>query len=181
MQNSMKILKVAHQAAEWHVSQRRKGTAKEPYVNHLLEVAALVASAGPTEDAICAALLHDAIEDQKIPAKVIARQFGEAVAKMIEEVTDNKKLPKEERKVAQIVKAPYLSAGPKLIKLADKISNLNSLASSPPVEWPIAQRREYVEWCRKVIAGLRGANTMLEGMFDSAAEAAETAHEQHAA
>jgi GTP diphosphokinase / guanosine-3',5'-bis(diphosphate) 3'-diphosphatase len=144
-------LAVAHQAAEWHVEQRRKGEAKEPYVNHLLEVAVLVASAGASEDAICAALLHDAIEDQKIPAKVIEGLFGAAVAGVVCEVTDAKTKSKEERKELQITHAPTLSPGAKLIKLADKISNLimNSLASSPPVEWTQQRRRNYVEWCQE--------------------------------
>jgi (p)ppGpp synthase/HD superfamily hydrolase len=90
---------------------RLSAPAKEPYVNHLLEVASLVASAGASEDLICATLLHDAIEDQRIPAAVIASLFGAAVAAMVEDVTDNKELPTEERKSAQIVHAPHLSAG----------------------------------------------------------------------
>jgi (p)ppGpp synthase/HD superfamily hydrolase len=115
-----------------HVEQRRKGEAKEPYVNHLPEVATLVASAGASED-VCAALLHDAIEDQKIPAKVIERLFGATVARLVCEVTDDKAKSKEERKELQITHAPTLSLGAKLNKLGDKISNLNSLASSPLV------------------------------------------------
>jgi GTP diphosphokinase / guanosine-3',5'-bis(diphosphate) 3'-diphosphatase len=180
MQYSKKILDAAHQAAQWHVEQRRKGAAKEPYLNHLIEVAALVASVGAPEDVICAALLHDAIEDQKIPAALIASLFGAAVAAMVEEVTDDKTLLKEERKRLQIEHAPHLTDGAKLIKLADKISNLNSLASSPPVEWTTERRLAYVEWCRMVVAGLRGVNTTLKELFDQAAEAAGKAH-QHAA
>jgi (p)ppGpp synthase/HD superfamily hydrolase len=180
MQYSKKILNAAHQAARWHVEQRRKGEAKEPYINHLLEVAALVSVAGASEDVICAALLHDAIEDQNIPAALIASLFGAAVAATVEEVPDNKELPPEERKLAQIAHAPHLSPGAKLIKLTDKISNLNSLASSPPPEWTTERRLAYVEFCQKVVAGLRGANTMLEELFDEAAEAAGKAH-QHAA
>jgi (p)ppGpp synthase/HD superfamily hydrolase len=180
MQYSKKILDAAHQAARWHVEQRRKGEAKEPYVNHLLEVAALVASAGASEDVICAALLHDAIEDARIPAAVIAGLFGPAVADMVKEVTDDKTLPKEERKRLQIEHAPHLTDGAKLIKLADKISNLNSLASSPPTDWTPQRRLAYVEFCRNVVAGLRGASTMLEELFDEAAEAAGKAHQQAA-
>jgi (p)ppGpp synthase/HD superfamily hydrolase len=104
-------------------SQRRKGAAQEPYVNHLIEVAALVAAAGATEDVICAALLHDAIEDQKGSETEIAGLFVTAVAATVLEVADNKTLPSEERKSAQIVHAPHVSPGAKLIKLADKISN----------------------------------------------------------
>jgi (p)ppGpp synthase/HD superfamily hydrolase len=172
----VKILKAAHQAAEWHASQRRKGAAQEPYLNHLIEVAHLVATVGAPEDVICAALLHDAIEDQKISAETIAGLFGAAVAAMVLEVTDDKNLPQAERKAAQIAHAPHLSPGAKLIKLADKISNLNSLKSSPPADWPTERRLSYVDWCRKVVAGLSGANVALEEMFESAAEAAGRAH-----
>jgi GTP diphosphokinase / guanosine-3',5'-bis(diphosphate) 3'-diphosphatase len=59
-------------------------------INHLIEVAALVAAAGAAEDVICAALLHDAIEDQKVSATEIAGLFGTAVAAMVLEVTDNR-------------------------------------------------------------------------------------------
>jgi hypothetical protein len=99
---------------------------------------------------------------------------------MVEEVTDNKKLPPEEGKAAQIKHAPHLSSGAKLIKLADKISNLNSLTSSPPVEWTTERRLAYVEFCQKVVAGLRGTNTTLEELFDETAAAAREAY-QHAA
>jgi (p)ppGpp synthase/HD superfamily hydrolase len=176
----MKVLKAAHQAALWHVSQRRKGEAKEPYINHLIEVAALVAAAGAAEDVICAAFLHDAVEDQQISAETIAAEFGAAVAAMVIEVTDDKALPKAERKALQILHAPTLSAGAKLIKLADKISNLNSLGSSPPADWSGERRLAYVSWCRQVAAGLCGANATLEKLFEEAADNALKAQAQAA-
>jgi (p)ppGpp synthase/HD superfamily hydrolase len=171
----VKILCAARMASQWHVTQRRKGDAGEPYVNHLIEVADLVATAGGHEDAICAALLHDAIEDAGITAAQIAGLFGADVADMVCEVTDDKKLPKAERKALQIVHAPHLSPGAKLIKLADKISNVRSVASSPPVDWPQQRRDEYVEWCCLVVAGLRGANAALEVLFDDAVRSARSA------
>src|SRR6516164_4325972 len=79
----MKILYAARTASQWHAKQRRKGAAQEPYVNHLIEVADLVAAAGASEDVICAALLHDAIEDQGITAAEIASLFGPDVAAMV--------------------------------------------------------------------------------------------------
>jgi (p)ppGpp synthase/HD superfamily hydrolase len=168
----MKIMKAARTAAVWHVTQRRKGAAGEPYVNHLIEVADLVAGAGASEDVICAALLHDAIEDQGITAAEIASLFGPDVAAMVCEVTDDKSLPKAERKALQIVHAPTLSPGAKLIKLADKISNVRSVASSPPAHWPLQRRIDYIEWCRQVVAGLRGIDAALEKTFDGEVQAA---------
>ena len=117
---------------------------------------------------ICAALLHDAIEDQKISAETIADLFGATVAAMVLEVTDDKTLPKAERKVIRIAVAPNLSRGAKLIRLADKISNVRSVASSPPIDWSAQRRLDYIVFCRKVVAGLRGADAAMEDMFDQA-------------
>jgi (p)ppGpp synthase/HD superfamily hydrolase len=171
----MKIMKAVRTASVWHVEQRRKGAAREPYVNHLIEVADLVAAAGADEDVVCAALLHDAIEDQGITAAQIADLFGQDVASMVCEVSDDKSLPKSERKALQIVHAPTLSPGAKLIKLADKISNVRSVGSSPPADWPLQRRIEYIEWCCKVVAGLRGINAALEKTFDGEVQAAREA------
>jgi (p)ppGpp synthase/HD superfamily hydrolase len=176
----VKILNAARMASQWHVEQRRKGAAGEPYVNHLIEVAGLVATAGAHEDAVCAALLHDAIEDQGITAAMIACLFGPDVAAMVCEVTDDKTLPKAERKAAQIAAAPNLSPGAKLIKLADKISNVRSVASSPPVDWSQQRRDDYVEFCCRVVAGLRGADAALEDLFDEAVRSARTPGGQEA-
>ena len=175
----MKILHAAHLASQWHAKQRRKGADREPYVNHLIEVAHLVASAGADEDVICAALLHDAIEDQQITATRISREFGANVAALVCELTDNKSLPKAERKAIEIAVAPSLSPGAKLIRLADKISNARSLGVSPPADWPAQRRLEYIEFCSKVVAGLRGTNAMLETRFDEAAAAAIEANRSH--
>jgi (p)ppGpp synthase/HD superfamily hydrolase len=171
----MKIMKAARAASLWHVKQRRKGAAGEPYVNHLIEVADLVAAAGASEDVICAALLHDAIEDQGVTAAEIANLFGPNVAALVCEVTDDKTLPKAERKALQIAHAPGLSLGAKLVKLADKISNVRSIASSPPADWPLDRRMAYVEFCCNVVAGLRGINAALEETFDGEAKTARLA------
>jgi (p)ppGpp synthase/HD superfamily hydrolase len=165
-------LNVARLASQWHASQRRKGADKEPYVNHLIEVAYLVAGVGASEDVICAALLHDAIEDQGISAATIAGLFGPDVAALVCEVRDDKSLPKAERKAIQIAIAPNLSPGAKLIRLADKISNVRSVASSPPADWSKQRRLDYIVFCQKVVAGLRGADTAREDMFDQSAGAA---------
>lgn len=102
----MKILRAAHIASQWHVKQRRKGADSEPYINHLLEVAALVSAAGADEDVICAPLLHDAIEDQGISAATIGRNSGSEVASLVYEVTDDKWLPKAERRLSRSPQLP---------------------------------------------------------------------------
>jgi GTP diphosphokinase / guanosine-3',5'-bis(diphosphate) 3'-diphosphatase len=169
------VLRAADAAARWHVHQRRKGAAKEPYVNHLLEVATLVAEAsdGNDPDLVIAALLHDAIEDQEVPRTVIAESFGEDVARLVEEVTDDKNLEKQERKRRQVNQAPKKSHRAKMLKLADKTSNLRAIAASPPPDWSVKRRLEYVEWARKVAKGLTGVSEWLEREFDQAAREAQ--------
>jgi GTP diphosphokinase / guanosine-3',5'-bis(diphosphate) 3'-diphosphatase len=154
------VLGAADAAARWHVHQRRKGAAEEPYVNHLLEVATLVAEASEGNDPnlVIAALLHDAIEDQEVPRSVIAETFGEDVARLVEEVTDDKSLEKQERKRRQIEDAPKKSHRAKVLKLADKTSNLRAIAASPPPGWSVKRRLDYVKWARDVVRGLTGVS-----------------------
>jgi (p)ppGpp synthase/HD superfamily hydrolase len=167
------ILKAAAIAADWHKEQRRKGATAEPYVNHLLEVAALVAEADPgNTDLIVAALLHDAIEDQKKTYEEIAAIFGDRVAGLVVEATDDKSLPKEERKRLQVVTAPKKSRDAKLLKLADKTSNLRSIAASPPAHWPVERRLAYIEWANAVAASLVGISDWLDQQFEEARDLA---------
>jgi (p)ppGpp synthase/HD superfamily hydrolase len=174
MKEWVAVLKAADAAARWHVHQRRKGPPKEPYINHLLEVAMLVAQASGGNDPtlVIAALLHDAIEDSEVPAELIASTFGEEAASIVKEVTDDKSLPKEVRKNRQVETASHKSPKAKLLKLADKTSNLRAIAASPPADWSVKRRIEYVEWAVAVAEGLRGANPWLEQQFDEAVAAA---------
>jgi (p)ppGpp synthase/HD superfamily hydrolase len=174
MKEWVSVLRAADAAARWHAHQRRKGIAQEPYINHLLEVASLVTEATGASDPnlVIAALLHDAVEDQEVPVQMIAREFGKQVADIVMEVTDDKTLPKEERKRRQVETARKKSREAKLIKLADKTSNLRTIAASPASDWSVKRRLEYVEWARNVVSGLRGTSTWLENQFDEAADRA---------
>jgi (p)ppGpp synthase/HD superfamily hydrolase len=174
MQELASVMRAADAAARWHVHQRRKGADQEPYINHLLEVASLVAQAtgGFVPRVVIAALLHDAIEDQGVTSETIASEFGPQVADIVVEVTDDKKLPKAERKRKQVENASKKSREAKLIKLADKTSNVRAVANSPAPDWSVERRREYVEWAKEVVAGLRGTSTWLEQQFDEAADGA---------
>jgi hypothetical protein len=88
-------------------------------------------------------------------------------------VTDDKALPKEERKRRQVEAAPKKSREAKLIRLADKTSNLRTIASSPAADWSVERRLEYIEWAKEVVAGLRGTSPWLELQFDEAVGVAE--------
>jgi (p)ppGpp synthase/HD superfamily hydrolase len=175
MKEWIAVLRAADMAARWHVHQRRKGIAKEPYINHLLEVASLVAEAtgGTDPNLVIAALLHDAVEDQGVSFETIVREYGKQVADIVMEVTDDKTLPKDERKRKQIENAGKKSREAKLIKLADKTSNLRAVANSPAPDWSVERRLEYVEWAKRVVAGVRGTSPWLEKQFDEAAIGAE--------
>ena len=175
MKEWVMVLRAADAAARWHVHQRRKGSAQEPYVNHLLEVASLVAEAthGKDPDLVIAALLHDAIEDQEVPYKLIEREFGKRVADVVSQVTDDKELTKDVRKKKQIQTASKKTKDAKIIKLADKASNLRAIAFSPAPNWSVKRRLKYIDWAREVVKGLRGASPWLEQQFDRAAAEAE--------
>jgi (p)ppGpp synthase/HD superfamily hydrolase len=164
------LARAYHFAAVRHLSQKRKGKAGEPYINHLTEVAELaaVATGGEDIDLIIAAVLHDTVEDTGTTKADLERAFGPHVAEMVMEVTDDKSLPKGERKRLQIEHAPHLSWGAKIIKLADKTANLHSLKKSPPAEWPAWRVVDYIDWSRRVAEGCRGTNAWLEQKFDEA-------------
>ena len=104
---------------------------------------------------------------------MITNEFGRQVADIVMEVTDDKTLPKDERKRKQVESAPEKSRGAKVIKLADKTSNLWTIASSPAADWSVRRRLEYIEWAKNVVAGLRGISPWLEQQFDEAAAAAK--------
>jgi (p)ppGpp synthase/HD superfamily hydrolase len=167
------VMKAAVRAAHWHSGQRRKGAAQEPYVNHLLEVAGLVAHATGGDDInlVIAALLHDTVEDQEVSRAMIAAEFGEDVATLVMEVTDDKTLPEAQRKALQVEHAPHKSSRAALLKMADKISNLMEMASGPPADWPLQRRADYVQWARDVVAGLQVDNAFLRERFAEAAAA----------
>lgn len=126
------VLKALKFAAEKHSRQRRKDSDASPYVNHLIDIAEILACVGGIADltTLQGAILHDTIEDTQTTADELEKVFGPEVRRLIEEVTDDKRLPKLERKRLQIEQAPYLSTRAKLIKIADKISNVRDVTHS---------------------------------------------------
>jgi guanosine-3',5'-bis(diphosphate) 3'-pyrophosphohydrolase len=110
---------------------------------------------------------------QENPYSVSRVLMADNVASLVEELTDDKSLPKEVRKQEQVRNAPHKSQRAKTIKLADKISNLRAITASPPQDWTVRRRLEYVRRARDVVAGLRGVNPRLEAEFDKVAAAAE--------
>lgn len=172
MSDVMFVLRAAAFAAKKHSGQRRKDAAASPYINHPLAVAAILSDEGNIDDPIvlAAALLHDTVEDTETSIEEVATTFGPAVAAIVAEVTDDKALPKAERKRLQVAKAAAKSQGAKLVKLADKIANLRDIATSPPPHWDNERRRAYFDWANEVVAALGPVSSQLEDAFDKASQ-----------
>ena len=168
----VELLRAVDFAAEKHRDQRRKGADRSPYINHPIAVAKLLAQVGGLSDlpTLQAALLHDTIEDTKTTPDELEKEFGAEVRDLVVEVTDDKLLPKAERKRLQIKHAPHLSERARVIKIADKICNILDLTHSPPTDWVLERRVEYLDWADNVVAGCRGVNERLERRFDEVME-----------
>ena len=166
------VVRALHYAAQQHSTQRRKDAAASPYINHpvgLLYV--LAVEAGITNTVVlAAAALHDTIEDTTTTADDLRRLFGNQITEIVLEVTDDKRLDKNERKRLQVAHAHKKSAEAAMVKFADKICNLRDMASSPPASWSIERRRDYFDWAKSVVDGLpngTGRQT-LQSIFDAA-------------
>lgn len=164
------ILRAAQFAAERHRHQWRKGRPPTPFINHPIEVArVLCEEGGETHPQIlAAALLHDTIEDTPTVFDDLEREFGRRVANLVAEVTDDKRLPKQVRKRAQVRYASKLSRAARQIKLADKICNLREILANPPADWSRARKQQYFDWALKVVNRIRSANPRLAERFDAA-------------
>jgi guanosine-3',5'-bis(diphosphate) 3'-pyrophosphohydrolase len=169
-----KLLHALSFAAHKHQDQRRKNAEASPYINHPIEVANILANIGGVKDEaiLVAAILHDTIEDTQTSVEELEDQFGKEVAGLVQELTDDKSLPGEERKRLQIEHAAGSSLKARHLKLADKISNVSDLSRCPPVTWTPARLEEYVVWSERVVAGCRGVNPELESAFDATVQRA---------
>ena len=172
-----RLLAAATFAASYHRTQRRKGAHADPYINHPLQVAELIARVGGHTElqTLMAAILHDTVEDTDAKLEDIEREFGAEIAALVAEVTDDKDLAKDERKRLQIAHAAQLTPRAKVIKLADKICNVTDIAVDPPVKWSHERQLAYFDWADAVVAGLRGVNPALEALYDARVTAARAA------
>ena len=162
------VSEAAELAARRHNGMARKGRGNEPYINHLAEVANLLARVTDGADAelVAAGWLHDTIEDTETTREELAEKFSERVASLVVEVTDDMTLPKPERRQRQIADAPHKSPDAKLIKIADKVSNIGARIVPDPSEDERADLIDYTAWAEKVVAGCRGGNALLDRTFD---------------
>ncbi len=160
------ILRATKFAALKHRDQRRKDHAASPYIIHPVTVANELTQAGVTDpEVIAAALLHDTLEDTETVPSELVEVFGERVCSMVQELTDDKALPKQERKRLQIEHAPELSSGAALVKICDKIANVTDVTHSPPPDWSRERRMAYLDWAASVVAGCKVDNDQLKQRF----------------
>ena len=168
-------------AADRHKNQRRKDAEAAPYINHPIALAHLLATTGGVYDihVLGAAILHDTIEDTETTYDELKSRFGVDLANIVQEVTDDKSLPKLRRKELQVEHAPHKSKEAALVKLADKICNLRDIANSPPTDWPLARRQEYFDWAKRVVDGLPDVSAPLKRAFEEAYSQRPVKHAQN--
>ena len=157
-------------AAHKHRDQRRKDVGASPYINHPIALVNILVNEAGIQDAtvICGALLHDTVEDTETSPDELEEMFGKEICGIVMDVTDDKTLPKDVRKQRQIEHAVHACRAAKLVKLADKISNLRDMAASPPSDWPLERRQAYFDWAKAVVDRVRGTHDVLEQLFDEA-------------
>ena len=164
------LLKALSFAAYKHRYQPRKGVKPIPYINHPIAVADLLVRTGNVGDpeSIAAALLHDTVEDTGTTLAELEAEFGPVISQLVAELSDDKSLPKEERKRRQVEHAASLSDRARSIKLCDKISNLRDVVGDPPKGWSLERKQQYFDWAKQVVDKIRGTNVELEKAFDEA-------------
>lgn len=173
-----RVIEAAAFAAQAHRNQRRKDTELTPYINHPLTLMQILATEAGVDDpdALCAAALHDYLEDccggtgqptVQEGKDLLHQRFGEQVLVYVVAVTDDKTLPKAERKQLQVEHAAHAPRGAKLVKLADKTANLRDIIATPPATWDLQRRQNYFDWAATVIAQVRGTHAGLESLFDA--------------
>ena len=162
------LIKAVSFAAHKHRDQRRKDVEASPYINHPIALAEVLANEGGIDSTtvLCAAILHDTIEDTDTTGAELEAIFGHEITAIVLEVTDDKSLAKAERKQRQVDHATHASTEAKLVKLADKICNLRDILASPPANWEAERKQAYFEWAARVVEGVRGVHPELEGVFD---------------
>jgi uncharacterized protein (UPF0147 family) len=172
-----RLTKALSFAAEAHRNQRRKGAAQEPYINHLIEVLDLVVqtASGDDMDTLIAGLLHDVVEDTPTTYEDVAKSFGERVAEIVRENSDDMTVPKAERRQGRIAAMAGKSREARIVKMADVISNLRAIAVSPPAGWSTERKLGYLEGCRQLVDAARGTEASIERIFDETAADVERA------
>lgn len=162
-----KIVRAAYFAGEKHKDQRRSDKEETPYINHPLELASILVDEGHIEDVdvICAALLHDTIEDTDTTFEELERNFGLIVTNIVREVTNDMTLSSAERRLKEAASIRGISNQAKLVKLADKIANIRDISTMPPVGWTLAKKEAYFDFSLTIAEHAKDASQLLYDVF----------------
>ena len=162
-----KIVRAAYFAGEKHKDQRRSDKEETPYINHPLELASILVDEGHIEDVdvICAALLHDTIEDTDTTYEELNLIFGSVVTSIVREVTNDMSLSSPERRLKEAASIPHLTFQAKLVKLADKIANIRDISTMPPVGWTLEKKEAYFDFSLSIAEQAKDASQVLYEIF----------------
>jgi len=153
--NQPEIFEAIVFAAKAHSGQYRKGTVI-PYIYHPLAVARLLIENHCSEEIVITGLLHDTIEDTTVTFEQIAEKFGQAVAEMVQLLTDPPDLSTWLARKKHILET--LSHAPQavlLVALADKLDNLRAIGKDQPQVWQrFKADKEQIRWYYKSLADL---------------------------
>ena len=153
-------------AALRHRAHRRKGAAGAPYINPLIEVAHILSSHGLEDEVLlAAAVLHDSIEDVGVTPDELRARFGDEVTSVVLEMTDDSTLSPADRKQVQVEQAGQMSERGQNLKVADKISNLRGILTSPPTNWTRERKLAYYSWAKAVVEQCERADERLRRTF----------------
>jgi len=161
------IKKAARFAEQAHQGQVRKYN-KAPYITHPARVALETSKLdGVTEEMVAAAWLHDVVEDTPTPIETIRKEFGEKVAELVKWLTNDPKVPGENRAARKKKAAVRLAAAPKeaqKIKMLDRMDNLGEmdLAQDPGFA------RIYLQESLDLFYAVANADAVLAGRFEKA-------------
>ncbi|MGM0934390.1 MAG: HD domain-containing protein [Bacteroidota bacterium] len=153
-----KVLEFARKA---HGTQQRKYS-EEAYIEHPIRVAELVKSVTHTSEMICAAYLHDVVEDTPVSLQDIERKFGRKTASLVEELTDEYEkenyphLNRHQRKQKEVKRQAGMSPEAKTIKLADVIDNTRDILKNNP-----GFARKYIPEMEALTEALQGGDFKL--------------------
>ena len=158
-----KVMEAAVFAAVKHQYLRRGGYDQLPYINHLLKITnELITIGGERDEALLiAAILHDVLEDTDTNFQELSNLFGQEVASIVNELTDDMSLPHKVRKELQVTTATKLSRKAQIIRLADKASNIRDIFTYP-LNWPLEKKIAYVDNAEAVANEISGENPKID-------------------
>lgn len=153
-------------AAYKHRYQKRKGLRPVPYINHPIGVTKHILDflPNPGLELLQSAVLHDTLEDTKTTYEEIQQKFGDKVASIVSELTDDMSLPSRTRKRLQVEHAVNLSFEAGCIKIADKHCNIYDVLNTY-LGWPRSRKIQYVEWSIEVVGQIPNKSPELEKSF----------------